>query len=433
MKIAGKTVKGFVVKTLASGSTYYGWEPTPLQRKAGWKSFKLDARDLGHAIQLCEEQNAKVAQWRTTGAAPAHVARYTAPNTFGSVLDRYERAVLAHKSANTQRVDRPAIAMLRRWAGDKPARYITRARVKALRDAMMRELKVELDGPGHSTVFHLMTTLRKILGWWIDEADLGIPNPADRFGIPAPAPRDQIWERDAQLLMHEACAALGAPSIALAFDIATYTGQRQADVLTIPRSKWQEITLAQLGHDQRLYDALKGDHGPDAGKVMGIYVKQGKTKRWVGVPIEGELRDRIEATIAATLKAAKATNTVPPAEIIVNDAHGRAWGQSDFIHTFGEIRDAAATVATLEGNDELAERLATLQFRDLRRTCIVTLGQLGLNDYQVASITGHSQATIKRILEVYMPRTEAAAASAVVARIGDQTRRADQTARERKA
>ncbi len=432
MKIAGKTVKGFVVKTLASG-TYYGWEPTPLQRKAGWKSFKLEARDLGHAIQLCEDQNAKVAQWRTTGAAPAHVKRYIAPNTFGSVLDRYERAVLAHKSENTRRVDRTAINTLRAWAGDKPAKFITRARVKALRDAMMRELKVELDGPGHSTVFHLLTTLRKILGWWIDDADLGIPNPADRFGLRAPTPRDQIWERDAQLLMHDACAALGAPSIALAFDIATYTGQRQADVLTIPRSRWQEITPAQLGHDQRLYDALKSDHGPDAGKVMGIYVKQGKTKRWVGVPIEGELRDRIEATIATTLAAAKAANAIPPAEIIVNDAHGRAWGQSDFIHTFGEIRDAAATVAMLEGNDELADRIATLQFRDLRRTCIVTLGQLGLNDYQIASITGHSQATIKRILEVYMPRTEAAAASAVVARIGDQARRADQTARERQA
>lgn len=73
----------------------------------------------------------------------------------------------------------------------------------------------------------------------------------------------------------------------------------------------------------------------------------------------------------------------------------------------------------MDGNLDLAERLEGLQFRDLRRTCIVALGVLGLNDYQIASITGHKQETIKRILEVYMPRTEAAAARGVVARIGD--------------
>jgi hypothetical protein len=77
-------------------------------------------------------------------------------------------------------------------------------------------------------------------------------------------------------------------------------------------------------------------------------------------------------------------------------------------------------VAIIRGDDDLAERLADLQFRDLRRTCIVTLGQLGLNDYTIGSISGHKQETIKKILEVYMPRTIAAAGRGVVARIGQR-------------
>lgn len=423
MKIAGKTVKGFVVKRLANG-TYYGWEPTPAQRKANWRSIKFDARDLGQAIQLCEAHNAKVDEWKAGGAAPGKVTRYTAPQTFNALIDRYEQAMRGRLAANTIAVDKTPIKLLREWAGKHPAHWITRPRVKALRDAMMRG--VELNGPGHSAAFHLLTTLRKILAWWIKEDDLDLKNAAHEFGLPALRPREQVWTAPAQAYLREAARGMNLPSIELAFDIAAYIGQRQEDVVTLERNRWREISLAQLGHDQRLHDALISDHGPDAGRVMGIYIKQGKTKRWVGIPIQGELRDRIEAAIAATLKRAKLIATVPPPALIIKEGTNRAWNVDDFKHTFGDVRDVAATLAICDDDPALAAEIAGLQFRDLRRTCIVTLGQLGLNDYQVASITGHSQATIKRILEVYMPRTEAAAASAVVARIGDTARRGEQ-------
>lgn len=63
--------------------------------------------------------------------------------------------------------------------------------------------------------------------------------------------------------------------------------------------------------------------------------------------------------------------------------------------------------------------LAPLQLRDLRRTCIVQLGRLGLSDAQVAALSGHRLETTKRILETYMPRDTQMAGSAIVARIGD--------------
>lgn len=422
MKIGKETIKGLTQRTIASGVAYY-WQPDPRERKAGWPSKAL-GNDLARAIAAAREINGQVTGWKAGGATPRQIDRFSAPQTFGALLDRYERAVLANKSANTRRVDATSIKLLREWAGKHPAKWITRARVKALRDAMMQG--VELDGPGHSRAFHLLTTLRKILSWWIKEDDLELKNAANEFGLRAPTPRDQIWTAPAQAYLREAAIGTDQPSIELAFDIATYIGQRQEDIVTLARSRWREISLAQLGHDDRLYDALKSDHGPNAGKVMGIYVRQGKTSRWVGIPIEGTLRDRIEAAIAATLKRAKDEQTVPPAALIIKDGTFRAWELDDFRHTFSELRDTAWLLAFCDGEHELADEIAELQFRDLRRTCIVTLGQLGLNDYQIASITGHTQATIKRILEVYMPRTEAAAASAVVARLGDHQRRVSQ-------
>ena len=414
MKIGRESIGGLTQKNTVGGLRYY-WEPTPKQRAAGWKTLTLPA-DLAGAVTAAKRRNAELDEWQLGGARPATIRRFVRAQTFDAVLDRYEREVLVNKRDNTQRVDRTAIKRLREWAGAQPWHWISRARVRALREAMMRH--AVLDGPGHAPAFHLLTTLRKILAWHIRDQDLKVPNPADHFGLPAPAPRDHLWERDAQAAMVEAAIELGWASIDFAFEIATYTGQREADILHLQRSHWREIGIEQLEFDQDLYDALKSDRGPDTGKVMGLYVRQSKGKRWVGVPIEGALRDRIEAAIAANVERARAEGRVAAQHIIVNDQTSEPWGQSNFIHRFLEVKQAAVAVAIMRGDEDLAERLDALQYRDLRRTCIVTLGLRGLNDYMIASITGHKQATIKRILEVYMPRTEAAAARGVVARIG---------------
>jgi hypothetical protein len=414
MKIGKETIAGLTQKNTAGGLRYY-WEPNPKQRAAGWKTLAL-GMDASAAITGAKRRNDEIGQWQTGGAKPRQVKAFVKKASFGAVLDRYERDVLANKSANTQRVDKTAVARLRYWAGEHPFHWINRARVRALRDGMMAAATI--DGPGHAPAFHLLTTLRKICGWWINEADLKVPNPAADFALPAPAPRFQIWDQDAQAAFLEAADALGRHSIALAFVLAKYIGQREADILAVDRSRWREIGLQQLDGDHALYAALAGSTGPDAGKVMGIHVQQQKTRVWVGVPIEGDMRAMIEAAIAADVARDRDAAALRRRPLIVNESTGRKWGQSDFIHTFGEIRDSAWAVAIIRGDDDLAERLADLQFRDLRRTCIVTLGQLGLNDYTIGSISGHKQETIKKILEVYMPRTIAAAGRGVVARIG---------------
>lgn len=414
MRFGKEKIPGLTQKPTARGVAYY-WQPSPMQRAKGWKSLALGT-DLAEAVRKARARNDEVDQWKTGGARPAQVRRFNHRATFGHVLDRYEAEVLVTKAKNTQRVDRTAIRNLRDWAGKHPVGWIDRKRVRALRQAMMA--KAVMDGPGHAVAFHLLTTLRKILSWWIKEADLGVPNPADDFGLRAPAPREQICDADAEAALLAAAARLKLPGVALAIELAIYTGQREADLLAFDRGRWREISLAQLGHDATLYDRLTATNGPDAGKVMGLYVRQGKGKVWIGIPIAGDTRVAVETTLEAHRKAAQRAGRVGAQYLISRAGDGSAWPQRDFIDHFAQVRAKAAEQARADGNDELAARLADLQFRDLRRTCAVRLGWLGLNDYQIGSITGHKQETIKKILEVYMPRTEAAAATAIVARIG---------------
>jgi hypothetical protein len=87
--------------------------------------------------------------------------------------------------------------------------------------------------------------------------------------------------------------------------------------------------------------------------------------------------------------------------------------QAHFQRLFAEIRQRAAHAATVAGDEELAAELADLQFRDLRRTCVVMMGQRGLPDHLIAAITGHKLETVKKILEVYLPRTTGMAMLAV--------------------
>lgn len=418
MKIGKEKIKGLVQRNIASGLAYY-WLPTPKERAAGWSGFAL-GQDLAAAITGAKQRNEDVDAWKNGAASPRAIKKYVKASTFDALLDRYEREKLVTMAASTQRVDATAIRRLREWAGDQPLAWITRTRVKALRDAMMKH--AVLNGPGHAPAFHTLTTLRKVFTWGIDELDLAMANPAERFGLAMPAPREQVWESDARTLFSEAATAAGWHSVGFAVRLGAYYAQREADILGLTRASWREVSLRQLGMNDQMYEALKSDHGPDAGKVMGLYVKQGKTNRWVGVPVEGQMRDEIEATIAAATERAKNGNgklaQLAAARLVSHDKTGQPWRQREFIERVSDVRAAAAELARKQGNDELAERISDLEFRDLRRTCVVTMGELGMDDAAISAITGHKLETIKRILETYMPRTEVMAARGVIARIG---------------
>jgi integrase len=127
--------------------------------------------------------------------------------------------------------------------------------------------------------------------------------------------------------------------------MALWTGQRQGDLL---RLTWT---------------AFNGTH---------IRLKQSKTGRGVVIPVGGPLK----RLLATTPKRGLA---------LLTDRRGRPWVPRTFKHAFSVARAKA--------------RITGLTFNDLRGTAVTRLALAGATEPEIASITGHSMADVRRILD----------------------------------
>ncbi|SFR86910.1 hypothetical protein [Sphingomonas jatrophae] len=438
------TIPYLVVKPLAAGGFGYYWQPSPALTKKGWKAVNLGiaASDQDPERQAAaRRRNDEVAAWRAGGAQPKAVKKFTRRHTVADLIAAFREHIDTRveqgevpvrqrnptlgkpMSANTRKTYFSALNIVEIWATDRskpggdgnlPIASIDDKRVAAFRDGLMKPAK-KGEAPRHHRAHNTLRVLRTLFEYGERNGMVQRgANPAAKFDLETPAPRDQVWDEaggtaDIDAFRH-AAAAIGYPSLGLAVAIAEFTAQREADVLGLTPNNWQDVSLL-------IEPAVRSALADEAGVVMGFVLRQNKTKRPVGIPIVGPLRRDIEAAIAANRARA-----VPATTIIVDDVTERSWKTRQFIRKFNEAR-ALAIAPTPEARAAGVDprpSLEGLQFRDLRRTCVVRLGELGIADEGIASITGHSPRTIKKMLEIYMPRTTNRAAITILARHGDQ-------------
>lgn len=401
------TIPFLVTKRHKNGTASYYWQPSATLAREGWRAQPL-GKDERAAIDAARDINRQVDKWREGTPLPEIRTRHADGTLAGAIAD-YRRAVLEGTRPNGKPIIAPttaktyssALVRLEAWAGKHPLAFITRPRVAALRDGMIST------GVGEHAAHTTLKLGRQLFNWLIDQGrwEQG-KNPFENFGMGQPAPRETIWSPPARELILATADAMDRPSIALAVTLGFAIGQREADILqtvipqfvALPEHKMQPEdwrTLAAAAHD---------------GVPRGIRIRQNKTGAWIEVPVTGETRRRVEANVAR----ARTKGTI---QLILDDARGQAYegdgGQTRFIRDFAEIRTAAAASAAQQGDTILADEIRTLQFRDLRRTCVVYLGELGLEDHLIAAITGHDIDETRRILKVYMPRTTGRAARAI--------------------
>jgi hypothetical protein len=374
-------------------------------RDAGWKPVSL-GRDEGDAIDAARKRNAEVERWKEGGhVAAASVAKRQQQGTLGALIARYRKEVLDGTDDRGRRVIAKSTAKtygtgllrLEKWAGKHPLSFVTPARVVALRKAMMAP--AEKGGIGHHAAHQTLKMGRTLFKFAI-ECDLieKGKNPFTEFGLAAPDPRDVIWSPPARELLVQTAYDQGRPSVALAILLGFAVGQREQDLLALTQRQYVAIPEHKMQpEDYRVLAAMAPDGIP-----MGIRVRQQKTKAWVEVPIVGLVR------WAAAILLDDARGAASQAALYAGEA-----GQTRFQRDFAEIREWAVAAARFEDDDELAEEIETLHFRDLRRTCVVYLGELGLDAHLIAAITGHDIDETQRILRVYMPRTTGRAARAI--------------------
>lgn len=412
-----------VPKTNKAGITSWYWQPSKTLADAGWLPVALGKNESA-AIDAARQRNADVEKWKAGGDVIETVKPKPQTGTFAQLLTRYEREwidgtdprggrLIAESTARTYRT---SLKRLNAWAGKFPLAFITAPRVTALRKAMMAP--EDAGGVGHHAAHQALKLGRQVFAF--AEAEGVTPkgsNPFGRFNLAAPPPRQIVWSPPAREAMIQAAYDQGMPSLALAIMLGFATGQREADYLALTHSGYVAIPEHKMQpEDYATLAALSPDGIP-----RGIRIRQRKTRAWVEIAVIGNVRWAIENNIASA-RAAGATTVLlddtrrteakdgQPTQIATY--HGKA-GQTRFQRDFAEIREWAVAAASGEGDAELAEELAGIHYSDLRRTCVVYLGELGLDAHLIAAITGHDIDETQKILKTYMPRTTGRAARAI--------------------
>ena len=297
------TIPCLVAKANKDGTARYYWQPSATLKASGWKPVQL-GRDYQTAIRLAMAQNEQIELWRTGATKVPDVKAKVHAGTVTSLIERYRRErVNGIDPATGQRYIKPSTAetyevQLKRidaWAGKHPLSYVTKARVKVLRNALVDAET----GVGHSAAHNTLKVLRQLFAWAESEDLIPIgTNPATNFELGAPRSRKQVWEAADETAFINAAYALGMPSMALALKLAIYTAQREGDLI--------DFSEAQLGHLE-IYDPYARSMLADSdGMVWGWCFGQEKSsgRTLMEIPLEPSILKDVQAAIRANRGAA---------------------------------------------------------------------------------------------------------------------------------
>ena len=332
-----RTKPRYLVGRQQKTKVLYYWQPTKKLQAAGFMATRLPD-DLSAAVAESERLNAILDRWYR--GEPLHPPPRFAPDSLDALDDLFQRDdAFRATSPRTQRDYlyniKPALA----WAQGVPVSAISRKAIKA----WYRGLR---DTRGPATARNAVAALRRLLSFALDERWIS-DNPALRLRLRKPGSRSRVWSQRELRAFVEAAEASGRPSMALAVMLGWCLGQRPADLRALAWSS---------------YDG------------QAIQIRQGKTDQAVWIPCLPELRRLLDRTPRIST------------QMVVSENTGRPYQESDFQHTFVELRRAAGLP------DDL-------QFRDLRRTLATALGAAGCTDDQFRAITGHKT---REVVGVYV-------------------------------
>jgi hypothetical protein len=427
----------FLSPSWAKPRAMFHWKPSPKLRALGWTNLML-GRDWNLAVAGAIAQNDKVAEWLKRSEAGKSVR--TPPK---AMMLRWKDLVKAYQESdawerlkpNTRKEYESQLRFLEYWAlyGELRLVDLDRPMIIQLRDTLVR------DPRKHRTaamlrVLRILCNFGSNKGW----LPLGL---ASAINIPEPPKRKHRLIISHLPWLLDAADALELPHIRLGIVLGFFTMQREGDLLATTAFRFRAI-----GGDDISGEARRALAGGD-GRVLGLFLEQEKTSALVGIPLLPRARAEVESAIAAS-RAAASTLT----HLIVKSA--RPCHEKTFQRDFARVRAKAASVAetALEAHRSARERandrdawidreealsalsgvLAGCQFRDLRRSGMCWLRELGVPVAMIASISGHSIEETQKILDTYMPRDTRSAAEGMAMALTRQAERdaADELERE---
>jgi integrase len=338
------------VKRLADGSTrtyYYAWRGGPrLNGEPGAPEF--------------------VASYNTAIASRPLPSRggSTVESLVDAYLDSQDFLTLRERTqADYRKQAKRIVAEL----GETPIKFLADKRIRGefldWRDTLAKRSRRQAD--------YAWVVLARVLSWAKGRGKIDV-NPCEKGGRLYDGVRaDKVWRAEEEAAFRKAASA----QLALAFDLAVWTGQRQGDLLALT------------------WTAYDGTH---------IRLRQGKTGVYVVVPVYSELKALLDATQRRAVT-------------ILTTQAGLSWTPDGFRASWGK----AALKAGIRG----------LTFHDLRGTAVLRLALAGCTVPEIATITGHAISDVQSILDAnYLHRDVALAESAIrklEARFGNRSQPID--------
>lgn len=358
------------------------WEPRPEERAHGLAPVELDPARPTWSAREAERLNRRVAEAIKSGARPGR----RSSRTIDDLIRDYEGSVHFTerlKPATQASYKRFFRLISRKWGAypaagfDKPAVhtwYQTLYRTKEPRtaQAMVAHLSILL---GHA----------ELIGWRAQDS-----NPCTRIKIMAPKRRSRAASWDELDALLAAAEGLGLHGVALAIRLSVFQGQRQTDILAATRGAFGEHLVR-----------FEGDTEPRRRWLW--LLRRSKRGTEGGAELHPETIGAVQAALA-TRRIGDRMLT-PTDALIWDERVGRPYDTDLFAKRWAAVRQAAI--------DEGWRALATLQFRDLRRTFGVLARRGGATPADVGDVLGNTAGTDPQLQEIYMPPQVETASRAV--------------------
>ncbi|WP_421988514.1 hypothetical protein [Roseococcus sp.] len=386
------------------GRALHYWQPSAALRGFGWRPMGLPD-DPAAAATKAGELNDEVDAWRSgvigPNAPPAALERSKreVAGTISALIRDYKASSWWDDLAErTQAEYGTYLHLIEKWAGDVQARAITGPAVQAFYKACLeraegkgkdrRVIRTPARAAAAIRVLRLLLQSGERLGYLKPGT-----NPAANPKIKVRRQRDpQLWSPAAVAHIVAVADRLGWHSIGTAVMLNEWIGQREADVIALM---------------------------PWAREQGALVLRQGKSRRRIALPIQHvpHLVERLEAESSRPGRVRSLTR------LLLNERTGKPWATYTFVHTFAEIRSAAAQGLPADSQRGLPEmpgmpEISSLWFMELRHTAVTRLHEAGVDDLGIAGVTGHTPKSVRAVLDRhYLVRTEKAAARAFRQRI----------------
>ncbi|MDD8022431.1 MAG: hypothetical protein PHX82_04920 [Paracoccaceae bacterium] len=390
----------------ADGSVRIWWEPRADARALGFETVELDERRLTWSVREAERLNRELAAARKSGrrAAPSSGGR-----SIAALAEKYRASAKFQRlAAKTRDSYAKQFSLICEKWGVYPAGDFTKPAMHEWYEALLAK-----SGPATASArlrhMSILMAYAELIGWRPEGS-----NPCSRLGMQTPKGRRRVvtWAEFDALVA--AAQDLGMTSVATAIILGMLQGQRQTDILA--------ATCGAFSIRQVRFS------GWTAPRPVWVWQLVRSKRGNAGAMI---LHDEAAPHVAAAIETARARlSTKSPGRalrlddlaaepLLVDEAHGLPFvgraAEHRFQNRWAVVRSHAIEAARAAGGVRMADALAEITFRDLRRSFGVHSRAGGASKDDTADVLGNSAATDQLLGDIYMAPSFETASRAVLA------------------